>query len=156
MPFDANLVLVDGTTDWTEANVVTNIAGAPVTTSLVYGSTVIDLLAISGTAAVGMSVVLIIDEVTTSDDALTAILQGSDALDFTYAAGPPEITVETLATFDIMGENAGIIVGDECPCTVIRRFQTKQRYVRIYATCVALDNFHTVYAFLQPWAFDVL
>lgn len=156
MPFDANLVLVDGTTDWTYANVVTNEAGLPESTTLTYGSAVIDLLATSGTPAVGMSVVLIIDEVTTHDDALTAILQGSDAIDFTYAAGPPELTVETLATFDIMGETAGIIVGDECPCTVIRRFQTKKRYVRIYATCVSGDNFHTVYAFLQPWAFHRL
>ena len=153
MPFDANLVLVNGTTDWTEANVVGNIAGAPVTTSFVYGSTVIDLKAISGTPAVGLSVILIIDEVTTNDDALTAILQGSDQTDFTQDATND---VRTLATFDILGETAGIIVGDECPCTVIRRFQTKQRYVRIYATCVASDNFHTVYAFLAPWPFHVL
>ncbi len=156
MVFDANLVLCDGDTDydWSYANLVTNGYGHPHSTTRVGGFVVIDTLALSTTAAKGMSVIFIADEAgNATDDALTLILQGSNDVDFVADANNP---VRTLATFDIGGVGAGIILGNECPCTVVRRFSTTLRYIRAYATCVAADDFHTCYVMLAPWPFNIL
>lgn len=156
MPFDANLVLCNGDTDydWTYANIVTLTYGAPVLTSRVGGFAVIDMLALSTTAAKGMAAIFIADEAGNDDaDALTLVIQGSNELDFDPDATNP---VRTLATFDIGGETAGVILGSECPCTVVRRFSTTLRYIRAYATCADADDFHTCYVLLAPWPFNIL
>ena len=148
MPFDANLVLCDGSSsyDWTYANLVSY--GAPVLTSRVGGFAVIDQLALSTMAASGMAAIFIADEAGGATDLLTLVLQGSDELDFVADATNP---VRTLATFDIGGATAGVITGPECPCTVVRRFNTNLRYIRPYAVCTDGDNFYTCYMFLAPW-----
>ena len=156
MPFDANLVLADGSTsyDWTYANLVTAGYGHPHSTSKIGGLVVIDMLALSTTAASGMAAVFIVDEAGAAvGDALTLILQGSNELDFVADSTNP---VRTLATFDIGGVTAGVILGNECPCTVVRRFSTRLRYIRPYAVCTDGDNFHTCYMFLAPWPFNTL
>ena len=151
MPFDANLVLADGDAsyDWSYANLVTNNYGHPHSTDRVGGLVVIDQLALSTMAASGMAAIFMADHAgAATDDALTLVLQGSDDVDFVADATNP---VRTLATFDIGGVTAGVILGNECPCTVVRRFNTRLRYLRAYATCVSGDNFYTCYMFLAPW-----
>jgi hypothetical protein len=151
MPFDANLVLADTTADWTYANLVTSNYGTPTSkTRNAGGFAVIDLLAIKGTAAKGLSAVFICDEAgAAADDALTLLLQACDLEAFSSG-------VQTLALFEVAGAAQGIILGNECPCTVIRRFSTTKRYLRVDASCVADDNFHTCQVLLSPWAFNVL
>ena len=154
MPFDANLVLADTTADWTYANLNTSDYGTPVlTTRNDGGFAVIDLLAISTTSAKGMACVLIVDEAgAATDDALTVLLQASDNVGFDTGTGP----VRALANFEVGGVGHGIILGNECPCTVIRRFATTLRYIRVDASCVAGDDFHTCHVLLAPWPFNVL
>ena len=151
MPFDANLVLADDTAEWTFANLVTSDYGTPTsTTRNAGGFAIIDLLALSTTAAKGLAAILIIDEAgAAADDALTLLLQVSDSA--TFASG-----VQTLANFEVAAATHGIILGNECPCTVIRRFATNKRYIRVDASCVAGDNFHTCHVMLAPWPFNVL
>ena len=151
MPFDANLVLADNTADWTFANLVTQDYGTPTsTTRNAGGFVVVDILALSTTAAKGLAAVLLIDEAgAAADDALTVLLQASDSP--TFASG-----VQTLANFEVGAVSHGVILGNECPCTVIRRFATDKRYIRVDASCVSGDNFHTCHVLLAPWPFHVL
>ena len=154
MPFDANLVLCDGSYDWSYANLVTAGYGHPHSTTRVGGFVVVDMLALSTTAAKGMTCVFLADQAgAAATDALTLVLQGSNDVDFVADATNP---VRTLATFDIGGVGAGIILGNETPCTVVRRFSTTLRYLRAYATCVAEDNFYTCYVMLDNWSFNIL
>lgn len=154
MPFDANLVLCDGTYDWTYANLNTTGYGHPHSTTAAGGFVVIDILAISTTAAKGMSAIFMCDEAGNNDaDALTLVIQGSDAVTFIQSA---TVDVQTLATFEIGGATAGVILGNECPCTVIRRFHTNKRYIRAFASVTTEDDFHTCYVFLAPWPFYVM
>lgn len=149
MPFDASLVLANDDGEWTEANLVgSNDYGTPVSTVRNTGGLVI--VDIKQTGANGMVAVLIIDEAgAATDDALTVVLQASDSS--TFASG-----IQTLANFEVAGAVHGVIRGDECPCTVMRRFATKKRYVRIDASCVVSDNFHTVWCLLSPYPFETL
>lgn len=155
MPFDANLVLADNTADWTYANMVTNEYGAPVlTTKNDGGFVVIDLKALSTTPSDGLAAIFLSDEAgAAATDALTLILQGSNELDFVADATNP---VRTIATFDVGGVTPGVILGNECPCTVVRRFSTRLRYIRAYATCVADDDFHTCWVLLAHYPFHTL
>ena len=150
MPFDANLVLADDTADWTYANLVSY--GTPTSTVKNSGGFVtIDLLALSGTSAKGMAAILIVDEAgVATDDALTILLQASDS--DTFASG----YVQTLANFEVAGVTHGVILGNECPCTVVRRFATEKRYIRAQASATADDDFHTCWVLLAPWPFYVL
>lgn len=158
MPFDANLVLCDGTTDWSYANLVTPLTyGRPTSTTVTGGFAVIDLLALSGTAAQGMAAIFIADQTAlATGDYLTLTVEGCDSTTFSYTAGPPIVKVQTLATFDILGGTLGRILGSECPCTVIRRFATTMRYIRAHAVVGNGDNFYTCYVLLAPWPFHVL
>jgi len=155
MPFDANLVLCDGSYDWTYANIVTSGYGAPVSTTRIYGFVVIDILNFSTSAGKGMSAVFMCDEAgAAATDTLVLVIQGSDDVDFVADAAN---AVKTLATFDIGGVTAGTILGNECPCTVVRRFQTTQRYIRAYASGLDQgDDFHTCYVLLAPWPFHIM
>lgn len=151
MPFDANLVLADTTADWTYANLVTQNYGTPTSTTRNSGGFVIvDLLALSTTPAKGLSAVFVCDEAgAATDDALTLVLQVSDSA--TFASG-----VQTLANFEVAGVGHGIILGNEVPCTVVRRFATDKRYIRVDASCVSGDNFHTCQVLLAPWPFHTM
>ncbi len=155
MPFDANLVLADTTLDWNYANLVTSDYGTPVLTTrndAVFAF--INLLALSTTSAKGMACVLVIDEAGNSDaDALTVLLQASDEYTFSTAGGD---IVRTLANFEVAGLTHGVILGSECPCTVIRRFTTTLRYIRVDASCTSSDDFHTCQVLLAPWPFHTL
>lgn len=152
MPFDANLVLADTTADWTYANLVTNGYGTPVlsTSRNAGGFIILDMLALSTTAAKGMSAIFVCDEAgAAADDALTLVLQVSSSA--TFASD-----IQTLANFEVAGVTHGVILGNEVPCTVIRRFATTQRYIRVVATCVSEDDFHTCQVLLAPWPFNVM
>lgn len=149
MVFDANLVLCDGSTDWTAANLVTY--GTPTSTTRSGGFAVVDLLALSGTGAKGMAAIFICDEAANAtDDALTLTIEASDQEDFTSE-------LETMCSFAVDGASgAGVIDGDEVPCTIVRRFQTMRRYIRAKASAVTSDDFHTCYVLLAPWPFERL
>ena len=151
MPFDANLVLADTTADWTFANLVTSNYGTPTSlTRNAGGFVVVDLLDLSTTPADGLACIFVADEAgAAADDALTLVLQGCDAVAFGSS-------VQNLAQFDILGATAGIILGSEAPCTVIRRFSTRLRYIRVDASCVAADNFHTCQVLLAHYPFHTL
>ncbi len=151
MPFDANLVLADTTADWTFANLNTNNYGTPTsTTRNAGGFVVVDMLAIATTAAVGLSVVFVADEAANAvDDALTLVLQVSDESDFSSG-------VQTLANFEVAGATHGILLGNEVPATIVRRFFTRKRYIRVDASCVAGDDFKTCQVLLAPWPFHTL
>jgi len=151
MPFDANLVLCDGSADWTYANINTSDYGTPIsTTRNAGGFVVLDLLALGGIGSLGVSIVLILDDTLAGDtDALTLLAQSSDAEAF--GSG-----VHTLAQFDLASATTGIIVGTECPCTVIRRITTVDRYLRVDASVTTGDDFKTGYVFVQPWAYHRL
>ena len=148
MPFDANLILCDGSADWSYANLVTNNYGTPTSTTANAGGFVV--LDIKGTAAKGMAAIFVSHEAgNAADDALTLKLQASDNEDFSEE-------VQTLALFEVDAVTEGIILGNECPCTVIRRFSTTKRYIRVDASCVADDDFGTCYVLLAQWPFNVM
>ena len=155
MPFDANLVLCDGSYDWSYANLVTNGYGHPHSTTAVGGFVVIDQLNFSTMAAPkGMSAVFLTDQAgAATTDALVLIIQGSDDVDFVADASND---VHTLCTFEVGGVTAGVILGNETPCTVIRRFNTRLRYIRAYAQCVDGDNFYTCYVMLSPYPVETM
>lgn len=146
MAFDANLVLADSTAEWTYSNL--NSYGSPDDTTKNAGGFVV--LDIKETGAQGISVALIIDEAgAAADDALTVKLQASDNKAFGSE-------VHTLALFEVAAATEGVITGAECPCTVIRRIVTEKRYLRIAASCVASDDFHTVWVVASPYPFKTL
>ena len=150
MPFDANLVLADNTADWTYANLVTSGYGAPTSvTKNAGGFVVINLLALSTTPADGLACIFVCDEAAGAAYALTLVLQVSDVLAFTSG-------VQTLANFEVAGVTHGVILGNECPCTVVRRFSTNKQYIRVNASCVAGNDFHTCQVLLAHYPFHTL
>lgn len=151
MPFDYSLMLCDGSADWSYANVVTSNYGTPTsTTRNAGGFAVIDLGATGiGAAVRGMAVVLILSEAAAAtDDALTVIVEQSTTEIFTV---PHE-----LGKFDILAATKGVIIGSECPATVVMRVSPTLRYLRIDASCVAADDFGVVYCLLSPYPYKVL
>ena len=151
MPFDANLVLCDGSADWTFANINTATYGQPTSlTRNAGGFVVLDLLALGGTPAKGISIVLILDDTAAGDaDELTLIIESSNNVAFGSV-------VHQLAPFDLAAATSGVILGTECPCTVIRRIHTTDRYIRANASVTAADDFKTGYIFVSPHAFNRL
>ena len=141
MPYDANLVLADDTLDWGYDNLVSY--GTPDSTDKNAGGFVI--LDIKETGAKGMAAILIIDAAgSSSGNQLTVVLQASDSS--TFASG-----IQTLCNFEVAGVAHGTILGNEAPCTVIRRFATEKRYVRIVASTTG--DFYTVWCLLSPYPF---
>lgn len=150
MVFDANLVLVDGSVNWTYANIVTAGYGTPTSTTRNSGGfATLDLMALGGTPAMGVAIVLIIPTGAGSTDALTLLAQSSDSA--TFASG-----VHNLAGFDLAAATSGIILGSESPCTVIRRVATVDRYLRVYAVVTTGDDFGATQVLVNPWAFGRL
>ena len=154
MPFDANLVLCDGSYDWSYANIVTAGYGHPHSTTAVGGFVAIDILGFSTTAAKGMAAVFLADQAgLLTTDRLTLVIQGSGDVDFVADSANP---VHTLCTFDIGGVTAGVILGNETPCTVVRRFNTRLRYIRAYAQVDVDANFYTCYVMLSPYPVETM
>jgi hypothetical protein len=152
MPFDANLVLANDDGDWTFANLVTSDYGSPTsTTRNAGGFAVLDLGSANiGTAVHGIAIVLIfLDSANASDDALTCIAEESGVEAFTS-------DVHELGKFDIAAATKGILLGSEIPATIVMRVTPKERYLRIDASCVAADDFGTVWALVSPYPFRLL
>jgi hypothetical protein len=150
MPFDANLVLCDGSADWSYANLVTSDYGSPTSTTRNSGGfAVIDLL--NEGPVSGLAVVLVLaDSANAADDALTVIVEDCDDSDFS-SSQPHE-----LGKLDIAAATKGVILGSECPATVVYRCTPTRRYIRIDASCNLDDDFGTVYALLSPYPFKTL
>jgi hypothetical protein len=146
--YDANMELVDGSADWTYANLVTSKYGAP--TSITRNSGGFVVLKINGTPADGLAVVLTLKEANADGDALIAILQGCDDYDFSSSK------VHRLATFEVDAATEGVVLGSETPITIIRRFATRLKYVRLYAVCTASDDFGASVAYLLHGPFEHL
>lgn len=155
MPFDENLVLADGTTDMTHANMVTSNYGHPHSVVRDGGLVVIDILAQSGLSAKGMAAVLICTTVGAAPaDQLLVTIEASNDVDF---VADDSNKAHTLTKFEVGGVNEGAILGNEAPCTVVRRIATKLRYIRAYVTLNdGGDDFGVVYILLAPWPYEVL
>lgn len=145
MVFDANLVLADGSVaDWTKSNIDTY--GEPTsTTDAGGGFVVVDLLDSHG--AMDLCAVFIADEdaANTSSDELTLTIEGS--IDEAFSVP------HRLATFDIAAATLGIILGNETPAVVVRRFDCPYRYIRAHAELNSSADFETCWVLLatHPW-----
>lgn len=149
MPFDADLVLCDGSADWTYANLVTSNYGTPILVARNAGGfAVLDMGSANiGSDKRGLAVVLILTEAgTAANDALTVIIEESGAVAFGS-------DVHELGKFDIAAVTKGVILGNEAPATVIMRIVMKERYLRIDASCETTDDFGTVYCLVSPYPY---
>lgn len=138
MPFDANLELHDGIT------ITANIS--PISLTRTSGSVVVDLLALSSTAAVGMGAVLIMGaNIAGTTDTLQVTIDHSASL----ASGYVQI-----ANFPLLTMGTGM------PGTYITRFSTTLQYVRakIVVNDVGGGGFSvaSVYVLLAYHPFHVL
>lgn len=145
MVFDANLVLA-AAAEWTQSNIDTY--GEPVlTTDAGGGFKIIDLLDEHG--VMDLCAVFIADEVAArgATDELTLTIEGSTSPIF--ASG----SIHRLATFDIAAATLGIILGNEIPAVVVRRFDCPYRYIRAHAEVNASADFNTCQVLLatHPW-----
>ena len=156
MPFDANLVLIDGTVDITAATAASYVAATSTTRETTNtGAVVVDL---KETGFKGLAAVLVIPVLVSSTDYLTAIIQVSDEEDF----GNATYHLHEVAKFDIHAETTGVILASECTAgaIVVKRFVTDKRYVRaklipVKGTGVA-GNFGKVQVLISPYPFNLL
>ena len=149
MPFDANLVLCDGSAAWTFANLNTSDYGTPISTTRNAGGFVIlDMGSANiGSAIKGLAIVLVLSSsAADAGDALTCIAEESGSA--TFASD-----IHELGKFDIAAATKGVILGSEVPATVIMRVSMKERYLRVDASVTAGDNFGTVYALVSPYPY---
>jgi len=154
MAFDANLMLCDGSADWSHVNLVTSHQyGTPTSTTRNDGGfAVIDLGSANiGAAVGGLAVVLVLSEAAAAtDDELTVTIEECAAEGFGSAT-------HELGKFDIAAATTGVILGSEVPATVIMRVSPKLRYLRIKAvTSAVADDFGVCYALLSPYPYKVL
>ena len=153
MPFDANLVFCDGSADWSHVNLVTSFTyGTP--TSIVRNSggfVVLDLGATKiGGPVSGLAVVLFLPEADDSLDELTAIVEESSVVGFGSDA-------HELGKLDIAAATKGIILGGECPATIVMRVAPKLRYLRLKAVTTNVgDDFNRAQCLLSPYPFRVM
>ena len=146
MPFDSELVLLDGSIDITAA---LDTPAISTTRDAATGAAVIDL---KETGVRGLAAVLtFVDSANADTDTFTAYLEAADHVDMT---GTPA-DVDRLGSFSIAGATQGVILGSEVPATVVLRFTTNKRYVRINATVGGSpDDFATVYCNISPYPFE--
>ncbi len=157
MPFDANLVLADGT-EWTKSNL--DAYGTPTSTTRNDGGfVVLDLgSALIGSGVHGLVIVITFTEPANSTgDALTLTAQESEE----EAFGNSSLNLHELCEFDILAATRGLILGSELtatltPRTIMRRVNPTRRYIRLVATCTASDDFGIVYANVSPYPHRVL
>lgn len=146
MPFDANLVLIDGTTTMTGSTDTPAISA----TTRANGAIVLD---IKETGVRGLVAVLICPaDLTAGSDAttLTGYIQCSDTADMTGTT----TGIERHGSFQVLATSTGVIVGSECPCVAMVRFTTRKRYVRANITVSA--SFGAPIVLLSPYPFDLL
>lgn len=153
MPFDANLVLLDGLVDLDASH------EQPVSlTRNDDGAVVLDL---RETGAKGLSAVVICTGKTVAggnvaDDAVVGIsIQAGDDITF------PQNTSESLGLFgDLVGSGGlggeNTIFGANTPIVVIRRITTTKRYVRAHCSIGSGHNMGVVRVLLSPYPFKVL
>lgn len=156
MPFDANLVLIDGTKDITALTAASYVAATSTTRETTNtGAAVIDL---KETGVRGIAAVLVIPVLVTSTDYLTAIIQVSDEEDI----GNAVYHLHEVVKFDVHAETTGVILASECTAglVVIRRFVSDKRYVRAKLTPVkgtgVAGDFGAVQVLLSPYPFNIL
>ncbi len=144
--FDANLILMDGSVV-TTTSLDTPATSCTRNTTATDGAAVIDL---QETGARGMSAVMILSElVSPTADAyyVEAFLEASDVLAFTS-------DLHKLTSFDLLGGTTGRILGIETPCTIVAKFATDKRYLRVNLT--VSNNFGYIKVYLTNSAFKVL
>ena len=154
MPFDANLVLIDGTID-VDSDTATTFAVPTSTTRLTAtGAAVLD---IKETGVKGLAAVLVIPALSSSTDYLTATIQISDEEDFANSV----YNLQEVVKFDIAAATLGRILASECiaGAVVVRRFVSDKRYVRAVITPTKSNgdgSFSTLQILLSPYPFKVL
>lgn len=148
MTFDANLVLVDGSANWTFANINTSDYGTPVSTTRNAGGFVIlDMGSANiGSDRRGLAIVLILPSANAAGDALTCIVEESGSA--TFASD-----IHELGKFDIAAATKGVILGSETPAVVIMRIVMKERYLRVDASVTADDNFGAAEVLVSPYPY---
>lgn len=148
MPFDANLVLCDGSLTWSFANINTSDYGTPVsTTRNAGGFAILDMGSANiGSDPRGLAVVLILPAANAAGDELTCIIEESGSS--TFASD-----IHELGKFDIAAATKGVILGSECPAIVIHRIVMKERYLRIDASVTASDDFGLAQCLVSPYPY---
>ncbi len=153
MPFDADLILVNGTVDCDAADAATHVPAITTSAVAATGAAVVDL----GESGVhGVAAVLIMPTLTSSNDYLIAFIETSDTLDMTGASND----VHEVGKFDVLATTKGRILASETPCVSILRFATDKRYVRANLTPYndggVQGNMGAVKVYLTPFPFKVL
>ena len=151
MPFDANLVLIDGTIDVDSDDATTFAVPTSTTRLTATGAAVIDL---KETGVKGLAAVLIIPALTSAADYLVATIQVSDE----EAFGNAVYMLQEVVKFDIAAVTLGRILASECTAGVIvvRRFTSDKRYVRAVVTPTksgGSGSFSTLQVLLSPYPF---
>ncbi len=151
MPFDANLVLIDGTVDVDSDDGTTFAVPVSTTRLTATGAAVIDL---KKTGVKGLAAVLVIPALTSSTDYLTATIQESSVEAFGS-------DIHEVVKFDIVATTLGRILASECTSAVIvvKRFTSDKRYVRAVITPTkgtGDGSFSTLQILLSPYPFNIL
>ena len=154
MPFDANLVLIDGTIDVDSDTAATFAVATSTIRVTANGAAVLD---IKETGFKGLAAVLIIPALTSSTDYLTATIQASDEEDF----GNSVYNLQEVVKFDVAAVTLGRILASECTAglVVIRRFTTDKRYIRAVITPTkgtGDGSFSTLQILISPYPFNIL
>lgn len=150
MPFDANLVLVDGSADWTFANINTSDYGTPISTTRNAGGFAVIDLGAAWDSKEDMAIVLTLPEAAgAAGDALTLIVEESSSA--TFASDIHELT-----KFDILAATKGVIIGSEAPATVVRRVNPRLRYLRVDASVTSGDDFGAGQVNISPYPYKYL
>ena len=153
MPFDNELVLLDGLVDLDASH------SQP--TSLTRNDDGAVALDLKEMGAKGLSVVVIctgelVAGTAVADAAAVGIsIQASDSLTFT------QNTSESLGLFgDLVGSGGtggeNVIYGANTPIVVIRRITTTKRYIRAYCSIGSGHNMGVVHILVSPYPFNVL
>lgn len=153
MPFDANLVLIDGTVDLSAVTAASYVAATSTTRVTATGAVVVDL---RGTGVRGLAAVLVMPTAGNgTTDYLIGLIEVSDEEDF----GNSVYYLQEVVKYDILAVTKGRILGAEAPAIVVRRFTTDKRYVRANFTPAAgngTGSFGYVQVLLSPYPFNIL
>ena len=146
MPFDASLVLMDGSVTTTTAT------DTPAISTTRDGSTGAVVLDLRETRSQGLTAVLICSALAGGAAAYTldAFLEASDTADMTGTA----TGIERLGSFQVASATSGQILGSETPTLALVYFATSKRYLRVNAT--VSNDFGLITVLLSPYPFKVL
>ena len=148
MPFDDNLILIDGSVSMTAATAASFLAATSTTIVAASGARVLD---IRQTGVRGLAAVLVLPTPASAGttDYLLGFLEASDVEAFTS-------DVHELGKFDIAAAVKGRILSGECPATVVMRFATDKQYIRANFTPTVGNgtaNFGAVKVLISPYPF---